>query len=58
MIAPAKYLDLDKFKFPFVMVQEYGLSSMRVSAYANLALGKNQHCQVFTGATVTKVQKL
>lgn len=38
MIPPAKYLDLDKLKFPLVMVQEYGLSSMRISAFANIGL--------------------
>jgi hypothetical protein len=48
MVAPARYLDLDKFKFPFVMVNEYGLSSMRVAAFANLSLSHTKHCQVLT----------
>lgn len=39
------------------MVQEYGLSSMRVSAFSNIALSKNKHCKIFTNTSVIGLQQ-
>jgi 2-polyprenyl-6-methoxyphenol hydroxylase-like FAD-dependent oxidoreductase len=58
MVAPSKYLDLDKFKFPFVLVNEYGLSSMRVAAYTNLLLARTPLCELLTQTEVTNLQRV
>ena len=55
MITPAKQLDLSKLKFPFVMVQEPGWSSLKVAAYANLMLPKTQECVVKLSAKVISI---
>lgn len=39
------------------MVQEYGLSSLRTSAFANLALEKSRNCQTLKNTKVTKIKK-
>ncbi|WP_372881980.1 FAD-dependent oxidoreductase [Psychromonas sp.] len=55
MIPVAKYVDLDKLKFPLIMVQEYGLNLFRLSASCTLSLQENDHCQLFTNTTVNNI---
>ncbi|WP_036827242.1 NAD(P)-binding protein, partial [Photobacterium sanctipauli] len=55
MIPVAKNLDFDKFKFPLVLVQEYGLSVFRLAATANLALEQLASCRVNTQSKVLDV---
>lgn len=57
MIPVAKNLDLDKFKFPLILVQEYGLSVFRLAATANIALEQLHSCKVNTLSTVIDVQQ-
>ena len=53
MIPVAKSINLDQFKYPLVMVQEYGLSVFRIAATLTLALNKLPQCHVNTSAKVT-----
>lgn len=55
MIPVAKYLDLNKVKFPLIVVQEYGWNIFRLAASAQLALEEYDHAHVFTDTTVQKV---
>lgn len=57
MIPVAKHLELDKFKYPMVLVQEYGWSVFRLAATANLALDRLPSCQVHTRSRVVKVNQ-
>ncbi|WP_318433299.1 FAD-dependent oxidoreductase [Photobacterium leiognathi] len=56
MIPVAKSLQLDQFKYPIVMVQEYGLSVFRIAATTALALAKMDNCHILTSSKVTNVQ--
>ncbi|MEE1674159.1 FAD-dependent oxidoreductase [Agarivorans aestuarii] len=58
MIPVAKHLDLSAFKFPFVQVQEYGLSLLRIAASVKLASERLANCQVFTHSRVTHIELL
>ncbi|WP_220718757.1 FAD-dependent oxidoreductase [Agarivorans litoreus] len=58
MIPVAKNLDLSAFKFPFVQVQEYGLSLLRIAATVKLASERLPNCQVFTHSKVTHIELL
>ncbi|MBF2720813.1 FAD-dependent oxidoreductase [Psychrobacter sp. NG254] len=55
MIPVARYLDLNKVKFPLIVVQEYGWNIFRLAASAQLALKEYDHAHVFTDTTVQKV---
>lgn len=55
MIPVAKYLDLNKVKFPLIVVQEYGWNIFRLAASAQLALEGYEHAHVFTDTQVTQV---
>lgn len=55
MIPVAKYLDLDKVKFPLIVVQEYGWNIFRLAASAQLALKDYEHAHVFTDTQVKQV---
>ncbi|MCQ1059241.1 FAD-dependent oxidoreductase [Photobacterium sp. ZSDE20] len=57
MIPVAKNLELDQFKYPLVLVQEYGWSVFRLAATANLALDKLNTSQVHTQSKVTHVEQ-
>ncbi|OAN11647.1 oxidoreductase [Photobacterium jeanii] len=57
MIPVAKQLDLSAFKYPLVLVQEYGLSVFRIAATADLALKALPSCQVFTQAKVHHIEQ-
>ncbi|MEN2752641.1 FAD-dependent oxidoreductase [Psychrobacter sp. FBL11] len=55
MIPVAKYLDLNKVKFPLIVVQEYGWNIFRLAASAQLALEEYNHAHVFTDTQVKQV---
>jgi hypothetical protein len=55
MIPIAKNVDLDKLKFPLVMVQEFGLNVFRLAASVSLALESNFDCNIHTGSKVNKI---
>lgn len=55
MIPVAKYLDLNKVKFPLIVVQEYGWNIFRLAASAELALADYDHAHVFTDTEIKKV---
>lgn len=58
MIPVAKSINLDQFKYPLVMVQEYGLSVFRIAATLALALQRLPHCHVNTNTKVTSLAEL
>lgn len=55
LIPVAKQLDLDKLQFPVYLVQEYGLSSFRFSAMANMAIERMSHCTLLKNHKVTEI---
>ncbi len=55
MIPVAKYLDLNKVKYPLIVVQEYGWNIFRLAASAQLALQEYEHAHVFTDTQVKQV---
>ena len=55
MIPVAKYLDLNKVKFPLIVVQEYGWNIFRLAASAQLALEGYEHAHVFNDTQVKQV---
>jgi len=55
MIPMAKNVDLDKLKFPLVMVQEFGLNVFRLAASVSLALESNPDCDIHTGSKVSNI---
>ena len=55
MIPVAKYLDLNKVKYPLIVVQEYGWNIFRLAASAQLALTEYDHAHVFTNTEVKQV---
>ncbi len=57
LIPLAKRLDLDQFKFPFVLVQEYGLSLFRFAATATLSLEASDNAHLFLGQKITSIQQ-
>ena len=58
LIPVAKTLDLDKLKFPLVMVQEYGLNVFRLAACATLTTSQQSTCQVMTHTAVTDINNV
>ncbi len=57
MIPVAKNLNLDQFKLPLIIVQEYGLSIFRIAATVSLALAKLPACTVLTSTKVTHIEQ-
>lgn len=57
LIPVAKTLDLDKLKFPIILVQEYGLSVFRLAASATLALEKCPNANVYTHCQVQDIAR-
>lgn len=55
MIPVAKYLDLNKVKYPLIVVQEYGWNIFRLAASAQLALDEYDNAHVFTDTQVKQV---
>lgn len=57
MIPLAKQLDLDAFKYPMILVQEYGLSIFRVAATVSLALNHLPKARVMTCSPVEQLKR-
>ena len=57
MIPVAKNIDLDKVKYPLVMVQEYGLNIFRIAASLSLGLEQMKNVHVLTQTQVSDVTK-
>eukprot|EP01134_Creolimax_fragrantissima_P005736 CFRG5736T1 len=58
IIPVAKEVDLDKLKFPVLLVQEYGLSSLRIAATAELTLKSLPNCDLLTQTKLTRVKPI
>ena len=57
MIPVAQNIDLDKVKYPLVMVQEYGLNIFRIAASLSLAFEKISNVTILTSTKVTDVTR-
>jgi len=57
MIPVSKHLDFDRVKFPIIMVQEYGWSTLRMASTVTLALDKIHNCEVKTNTKVLCVEE-
>lgn len=57
MIPVAKTLNLDEFKLPLILVQEYGLSIFRIASTVSLAFEQLTSCTVLTNTRVTDIQQ-
>ncbi len=57
MIPVAKNINLDKVKFPLIMVQEYGLNIFRLAASVTLALESISNAQILTNTLVTDITR-
>ncbi|MEA3499365.1 MAG: FAD-dependent oxidoreductase [Campylobacterota bacterium] len=57
MIPVSKNIDLDKVKFPFVIVQEYGLNLFRLCASVSLSLESLSNCDTKTDTKVINITK-
>ena len=57
LIAFAQHVDMNKLKFPLVLVQEYGWSAFRVAAIAHLAEQQLPSCQIKLSNKVTAITK-
>ncbi|MGJ8692666.1 MAG: FAD-dependent oxidoreductase [Thalassotalea sp.] len=55
LIAFAQQVDLDRLKFPILLVQEYGLSAFRFAAIASLAIEKLSSCHLQTNSKVIAI---
>ena len=55
MIPVAKNLDLEKLKFPIIMVQEYGLNIFRLGATVSIALKDTENTKLLTSTIVTNI---
>lgn len=58
LVAFAQQVDLDKLKFPVLLVQEYGLSAFRWAAIATIASEKLPHCHIQLNSQVVNVEQL
>ena len=57
MIPVAKNIDLDKVKFPLIMVQEYGLNIFRLAASVTLSFEVINNAHILTNTLVTDIKK-
>ncbi|TYK66554.1 FAD-dependent oxidoreductase [Colwellia echini] len=55
LISFANFTDLNKLKFPVLLVQEYGLSAFRFAAIASLAIERLPSCHLQTHSQVTAI---
>ncbi|MEA3370456.1 MAG: FAD-dependent oxidoreductase [Campylobacterota bacterium] len=55
MIPVAKNIDLERVKFPLIIVQEYGLNIFRLAASVTLSLESISNAEVLTNSLVTKI---
>ena len=58
MTPVAKNIDLDKVKYPLIIVQEYGLNIFRIAASVSLALKDIARATILTTTEVTNVTKI
>ena len=58
MIPVAKNLDLEKLKFPIIMVQEYGLNIFRIGATVSIALKDTKNTKLLTNTIVTDIDEI
>ncbi len=57
MIPVVKNIDLEKVKFPLIMVQEYGLNIFRLAASVTLALESMSNAHVLLSTLVTDITR-
>ncbi len=57
MVPVAKSIDLNKVKFPLVMVQEYGLNMFRIAATVTLALNTLENVSIKCNTRVSSITK-
>ena len=57
MIPVVKSIDLERVKFPLIMVQEYGLNIFRLAASVTLALESISNAQVLLSTLVTDITR-
>ncbi|WP_304543599.1 FAD-dependent oxidoreductase [Sulfurimonas microaerophilic] len=57
MIPVAKNIELEKIKYPLIMVQEYGLNVFRISASVTLGLEKQENVGLKTETEVLDIKK-
>lgn len=57
LVAFAKKVNLNKLKFPLVLVQEYGLSAFRFAAIVSLAIERLPYCSLQTNSRVVDIKK-
>ncbi|MBD1559045.1 FAD-dependent oxidoreductase [Vibrio sp. S9_S30] len=57
MIPFARHTDLDKIKYPVVVVQEFGWSIFRLSSTLDLALASKTNCNLHMETEVEKVER-
>jgi glycine/D-amino acid oxidase-like deaminating enzyme len=57
MIPVVKHIDLDRVKFPLVLVQEYGLNIFRLAASMTLALQQQKKCTLLLNHQVVDAKK-
>ncbi|ASP48738.1 FAD-dependent oxidoreductase [Cognaticolwellia beringensis] len=58
LVAFAQQIDLDKLKFPVLLVQEYGWSAFRLAAIATLAIEKLPRCHLKLNSQVVNIKQL
>ncbi len=56
MIPFAKYIDLDKIRFPVLVVQEFGLNLFRLSAAASLRVKQKSNINLYLQSEVVQIQ--
>ncbi len=57
MIPVSKNIDLQRVKFPLIIVQEYGLNIFRLASTVSLALQKRENCKVLLEHKVVNIQE-
>lgn len=58
LVAFAQQVDLDKLKYPVLLVQEYGWSAFRLAAIATLAIEKLPQCHLKLNSQVVNIKPL
>lgn len=58
LISFAQHVDLNKLKFPVLLVQEYGLSAFRFAAIVSLAIERLPKCHLQTNSQVIGLTQL
>lgn len=53
----SKHVDLSTIKFPVVIVQEYGLSWLRLAATVDLALNQFENCNIYLNTKVIDIEE-